>query len=89
MSTTLRRSSSHTCGRSFFPYRSFISTITMESPGYDTLVTCFNCPICWTAISIGSVTSSITSRAVTPGYEVMIWAFLIVNSGSSSRPIFV
>ena len=51
-------------------------------------MTYLSCPICWMAVSISSVTSSDTSWAEAPGYSVITWASLIVNSGSSRRPIF-
>ena len=68
---------------------SSISTSTVEAPASEVLVTSLIWFICCTAVSTLSVTSSATSIGVAPGYWVRIWAFLIVNSGSSRRPSLV
>ncbi|OAD19224.1 hypothetical protein THIOM_005154 [Candidatus Thiomargarita nelsonii] len=48
-------------------YLSFISTVMMDCPALEIDVTFFSCGICWTAVSITSVTSSSTSVGSAPG----------------------
>ena len=69
--------------------RSWMTALTTDLPREDSESTRLSWSSCCTALSIGFVTSLATSSALAPGYGVMISASLIVNSGSSSRPIFL